>query len=123
MKTNFAPVNSRDVLRKVLELPIQTWNYKSENADTRHIGAMSQDFHKAFQLGDSAESIATVDADGVALAAIQGLNEELKDELKDRDVKINWLEEQVKQQQVLLDAMRKMLCRQNPQTDICKENK
>lgn len=123
LKTNFAPVNSRDVLRKVLQLPIQTWNYKSENANTRHIGAVSQDFHQFFKFGDSEESIATVDADGVALAAIQGLNEELNDELKDRDAKINRLEEQVKQQQALVEAMRKMLCQQNPQTEICKRDK
>ncbi|MDQ4122235.1 MAG: tail fiber domain-containing protein [Acidobacteriota bacterium] len=123
LKTNFAPVNSRDVLRKVLQLPIQTWNYKSENPSTRHIGAMSQDFHQFFKFGDSEESIATVDADGVALAAIQGLNEELKDELKDRDAKIKRLEEQVKQQQVLVDAMRKMLCQQSSEAEICKEDK
>ena len=34
---------------------------------------MSQDLYAAFGLGDSEASITTVDADGVALAAIQGL--------------------------------------------------
>jgi hypothetical protein len=34
---------------------------------------MAQDFHAAFQVGDDDKHIATVDADGVALAAIQGL--------------------------------------------------
>lgn len=28
LKTNFAPVDSRAILQKVLELPITTWNYK-----------------------------------------------------------------------------------------------
>jgi trimeric autotransporter adhesin len=33
---------------------------------------MAQDFHAAFQVGDDDKHITTVDADGVALAAIQG---------------------------------------------------
>jgi trimeric autotransporter adhesin len=33
---------------------------------------MAQDFHAAFDLGTDERHIATVDADGVALAAIQG---------------------------------------------------
>ena len=40
---------------------------------------MAQDFHTAFGLGDSDKSIATIDADGVALAAIQGLYELVKE--------------------------------------------
>ena len=39
---------------------------------------MAQDFHDAFGLGDSDTQIVTVDADGVALAAIQGLNAKLE---------------------------------------------
>lgn len=39
---------------------------------------MAQDFMAAFGLGGSDEGIGTVDADGVALAAIQGLNTKLE---------------------------------------------
>ena len=39
---------------------------------------MGQDFHAAFGLGATDKGIATVDADGVALAAIQGLNARLE---------------------------------------------
>jgi hypothetical protein len=39
---------------------------------------MAQDFHAAFGLGTDERHIATVDADGVALAAIQGLNEKVE---------------------------------------------
>jgi hypothetical protein len=35
---------------------------------------MAQDLHAAFGLGEDDKHIATVDADGVALAAIQGLH-------------------------------------------------
>jgi hypothetical protein len=39
---------------------------------------MAQDFRAAFGLGENDTTIATVDADGVALAAIQGLNAKLE---------------------------------------------
>jgi hypothetical protein len=40
---------------------------------------MAQDFHAAFGLGTDERHIATVDADGVALAAIQGLNDKVEE--------------------------------------------
>jgi len=45
---------------------------------------MARDFHAAFGLGESEKRINTVDADGVALAAIQGLNQKLEE--KDREI-------------------------------------
>jgi hypothetical protein len=56
-------------------MPIATWNYRSEEPDTRHLGPTGQDFYAAFGLGDSDKAISTLDADGVALTAIQGLYE------------------------------------------------
>ncbi len=116
LKTGFAPVNARATLQKVLQLPIQTWSYKTEGANVRHIGAISQDFNRLFGFGDSAETIATVDADGVAMAAIQGLHEELKD----RDARIERLEQQSKEQQALIDGLRKLLCAQTPRAEVCQ---
>jgi beta-xylosidase len=46
----------------------------------RHLGPVAQDFHAAFGLGSDDRHIATVDADGVALAAIQGLNRKVEAE-------------------------------------------
>jgi hypothetical protein len=84
LKENFARVTPREVLDKVAALPITRWNFKNDPA-TPHLGPMAQDFHVAFGLGTDDKHIATVDADGVALAAIQGLNQKLTDELKRRD--------------------------------------
>lgn len=72
-KENFADVNSREVLARVAALPIQTWNYKSQDDAIRHIGPTAQDFYAAFGVGEDDKHITTIDADGVALAAIQGL--------------------------------------------------
>ncbi len=79
VKRDFAPVDSRAVLEKVAALPILTWAYKLDPA-TRHLGPVAQDFKAAFGLGSDDKSISTVDADGVALAAIQGLNQKLEAE-------------------------------------------
>lgn len=75
-KEQFKPVNARDVLERVARLPITEWQYK-EHSDARHIGPMAQDFREAFALGRDEKHITSVDADGVALAAIQGLNEKV----------------------------------------------
>ena len=84
VKEHFTPVNARAVLEKVSALPISEWNYKVAGG-IRHVGPMAQDFQAAFNLGEDDKHIATVDADGVALAAIQGLNQKLADELSRRD--------------------------------------
>jgi hypothetical protein len=67
------------VLSRVAALPLAVWNYKSQDATIRHLGPMAQDFHAAFGLGESDTGITGVDADGVALAAIQGLNQKLEE--------------------------------------------
>ena len=84
-KQEFEKVEPREVLEKVAELPISRWSFKQDPA-TRHLGPMAQDFHAAFGVGPDDKHIATVDADGVALAAIQGLNQKLTEELKRRDL-------------------------------------
>jgi trimeric autotransporter adhesin len=76
LKHAFQSVDTRAVLGKVIALPITTWQYRSSE-EGMHLGPVAEDFQSAFGLGDG-ESIATVDADGVALAAIQGLNQKLE---------------------------------------------
>lgn len=73
LKANFQPVDPLDVLERLLSVPVTTWNYKA-SSDIRHMGIMAQDFYAAFDgLGLDDKHIDSVDADGVALAAIQGL--------------------------------------------------
>ena len=79
-KENFAPVDTEAVLERVAALSVQTWNYRTQSPDIRHIGPTAQDFHAAFAVGESDTGITGVDADGVALAAIQGLNRKLERE-------------------------------------------
>jgi hypothetical protein len=80
LKTDFTPVDPAGVLDRVSDMPITSWSYRAEPG-VIHIGPTAQDFHAAFGLGSDDETIGTVDADGVALAAIQGLNEKLEAEV------------------------------------------
>ena len=73
VKANFTSVDGQDVLASLAGIPITTWNYKAQDDSIRHMGPVAQDFYAAFGLGESDTSITTVDADGVALAAVQGL--------------------------------------------------
>ena len=80
LKENFQPVNNRAVLAKIAALPLTRWNYKSDSQAVQHLGPMAQDFSAAFGLdGMDDKHISVVDEGGVALAAIQGLDQEVKD--------------------------------------------
>jgi hypothetical protein len=77
-KTEFEPVDTAAILERVAALPIQQWRFKAEDPGVKHVGPMAQDFRAAFGLGAIPTAISTVDADGVALAAIQALNQKLE---------------------------------------------
>lgn len=69
----FEDVSGEFVLTKLRSMPISSWSYRTEPETIRHIGPTAQDFRAAFGLGTDAYSIATIDADGVALAAAKAL--------------------------------------------------
>jgi hypothetical protein len=72
-KYNFSSVDGQEVLARLAQVPISTWSYSAQDPAIRHMGPMAQDFYAAFGLGESERYISAIDADGVALAAIQGL--------------------------------------------------
>ena len=103
-KEQFKPVNAREVLAKVARLPISEWQYKTQS-DARHIGPMAQDFHAAFAVGRDDKHITSVDADGVALAAIQGLNEKFEEQTREKDGRIQELEKTVAELKELVSQL------------------
>jgi hypothetical protein len=76
-KENFSRLNVQEVLEKVTQLPLTEWNYKGYAS--RHIGPMAQDFHAAFPLNPDDKMLNSADENGVALAAIQGLNQKVEE--------------------------------------------
>jgi len=79
LKEDFSPVQPAEVLNKIAALPITEWNYKVDKG-AKHLGPTAQDFYSAFDLGADDKHISTVDEGGVALAAIQGLNQKVESE-------------------------------------------
>jgi trimeric autotransporter adhesin len=95
MKENFEDVDTQALLETLAQVEITTWNYISQEDSIRHIGPMAQDFYAAFGVGEDQTHITTIDADGVALAAIQGLyaeNQELYAENQELRAQVNDLE-------------------------------
>ena len=78
-KENFRDEDGEAVLGRIARLPIQSWNYRTEGRGVRHVGPTAQDFYAAFGLGEGETTITTVDADGVALLAIQALERRTRD--------------------------------------------
>jgi hypothetical protein len=104
-KENFTPADARKILDKVAALPLASWNYKAQDKSIRHLGPVAQDFHTAFGVGESDRTITTVDADGVALAAIQGLNQKLEEKLEAKDAELRGLKCQVDELRELVQSL------------------
>jgi hypothetical protein len=81
LKENFQTLDLRDVLRRVVAMPVTSWTFIG-HPDRRHIGPVAQDFHASFGLGDPKDDthIDIGDSQGVALAAIQGLNAKVEEQ-------------------------------------------
>lgn len=106
-KTNFRSVDTVELLDRLAAIPISAWNYKA-NTDIRHIGPMAQDFYTAFGgLGLDDKHISTVDADGVAMAAIQGLYHVVKD----KEAQLTAQQKRIASLEARLEALEKRLPR------------
>ena len=111
LKENFKPVDSRSVLEKVVALPVTEWNLKSQPAEIRHLGPVAQDFMAAFGLGEDERHISTSDAEGVALAAIKGLNQKLEERLATQAAELREKDEQIRALAERLAALEQQFAR------------
>ena len=85
LKDNIRAVSPTALLATIAQLPIYTWNYKTSGPGEQHLGPTAEDFHRMFALGNNPKAIAPGDLAGVALGAIQALNQALSD--KDQEIK------------------------------------
>ena len=95
-KKDIVEADPAHVLERLSKVPVSTWRYKDLDGEVLHMGPMAQDFYAAFGLGGNDKRIATVDSDGVALAAIQGLYK-LVQELQEDNAKLREDMERLKQ--------------------------
>jgi len=80
-KTGFEDLDADSVLARLATIPIRRWRYLE--TETPHVGPTAEDFHAAFGLGSGPTTIATVDADGITMLAVQALirrTDQLRDE-------------------------------------------
>ena len=105
VKTAFSPVEGRQILERLRTVPILSWRYSAEHGVTRHIGPTAQDFHQAFQVGADERYISGVDADGVAMAAIQSLY----DAVKERDRAIEAHEKRIRELEQEVAAQKRLM--------------
>ncbi len=105
VKEHFAPVDNQQLLLRVLALPVTTWNYKTQDASIRHIGPMAQDFFTAFKVGEDDHHITEIDEGGVALAAVQGLNQKLEEQLRQKDAQLSAQQKQIEALQQQMNQM------------------
>jgi len=99
VKGGFEAVDKKRVLERLVAMPITRWHFTND-VGTAHLGPMAQDFYAAFGTGADDKHIAVVDEGGVALAAIQGLNQKLTE----KDAEIQELKERLGRVERLLGA-------------------
>jgi len=102
LKTDFQAIDVSDVLDRVSQLELGSWRYK-HGSPGKHIGPIAEDFEQIFGLGSDGKTISVVDANGIALAAIQGLYAEVQK----RDQAIERLAAQIAELQGQVDAISK----------------
>jgi hypothetical protein len=107
-KMNFLRITGDDILLRIRQLPVSTWQYRDEADRTvRHIGPMAQDWHRAFGFSSDDKTINMSDFDGVNLAAIQALERRttsLQQQLSERDRRIGELEARLERLEKLVTA-------------------
>ncbi len=89
-KQDFVPVDGQTVLMRLRAVPISTWRYRTDESGARHMGPTAQDFFAAFGLGEDERHIGSLDINGVTLAAIKALDQQVQA----RDARIAELEQQ-----------------------------
>lgn len=105
-KDDIEALDTAAVLDALLQMPVYRWRWKGEDEGNRHIGPMAQDFHAAYGLnGDDDTHLMSVDTNGVALAAIQGLHARLERENAQLRAELAALAERQQQLLARLDAM------------------
>ena len=76
VKEAYQVVDHNAILDSVNKMSVTEWQYKFQPG-VKHIGPMSQEFHRLFGVGDTDKLIPVVDAFGVCLSAIKALSQKV----------------------------------------------
>jgi hypothetical protein len=96
VKENFEQISSTEILEKLVAMPITKWNFKKSDEAVKYVGPMAQDFHAAFGLGGPNDRVIhATNAQGITMAALQGLNTKVEDKTKTLEARLSELEARV----------------------------
>jgi hypothetical protein len=107
-KENFLKLSGEEVLTKLRNVPVTSWNYIAEGKQVRHIGPMAEDFYEAFGLGTSNAAIGVQDLTGVTLAATKALDERTT-ELQQKTVELEKKTAEVEQLRTRVSVLEERL--------------
>ena len=114
LKDEFTAVDGEDLLYRLSLMPIERWQYTTEEGDVWHLGPTAQDFRAAFGLGVDEENIGLLDIAGVGLRGVQALEARTArqaEEIAARDARIAELEARVAELEADNDALDARLLR------------
>jgi hypothetical protein len=124
-KTDLIPLDGVAVLDRLAALPVYQWVAKDYSRRTPHAGPTAQDFMAAFGLGDNDKMIGFADAQGVAFAAIQGLNAKFEQVVQAKDAALAALktESDAQKQEIaeLRRAVEALLTQTSPEGRIAEQ--
>ena len=112
-KENFKPVDGEEVLEKIREIPVQSWNYIGHDPkEFRHYGPVAQDFFAAFghdNIGTvgTSTTINSGDMQGILMIAVQVLEKlaaEQREDIKRLKARLEELEKAGYGNNVLSDS-------------------
>jgi hypothetical protein len=111
VKNTLTSPGSPDILNRVVQLNISSWDSQRDAKDTvsHHISPQARDFNTAFGLGNSDKFISLVDEGGVALAAIQGLNEKVESGNQKAEIQIEALQAENAELKARLEKLEQLL--------------
>jgi hypothetical protein len=76
LKIKIADIDPANMLKKVMKIKPDKWQYKSESANTQHIGLYAEDFYNEFKVGND-KGLGATDLCGVLWSAVQALSQQL----------------------------------------------
>lgn len=75
IKTAFEAIDADAWLGRIRSLPLSTWSYINDQAHTRHLGPVAEDFFAQFGLGEGPSNIGAQDLASLGLVGVQALAE------------------------------------------------
>jgi uncharacterized coiled-coil protein SlyX len=112
-KENFRSVDAREVLERLRELPVTSWNYIGHDpAQFRHYGPMAQDFFAAFGKDEvgavgTPTTLNSGDLTGILMIGLKGLDAQTREDTDRLSARVSTQDKTIAAQQDQIEAQEK----------------